>query len=514
MHDYRRSNVTVENASAITAVCALGQRLDCDSPAFRARLGSSARIDKLDLTASIRSFVGDQRDELSPRGVVHILGEHSSRKAFDIEVFERDASETVDELTAFFMQEVAAGVAGVGLKLGHGGTALATHLRSALGTGEGALQTTELGGVALCDALALDECAVAQGGEAGQSEVDADALSAGAVNGGNIEVQNEIPLASISREDCGLGFARPCAVPASLDLTGHADESKLPGLSQAQAVTEHEVCGVVAVAGFETRKAGSIAALAAGEERLERLVELSHHLLFSGAGPASDMRKVATDSRQARDLLVSADRNTLAISENAVLKTGVVKLAKVREHFGQERGLRPVRLDAEFVAQHGHRSDAFLVLDVLADGCFGNVPNGAREVRARPQRWKTRTQVRKLLTQEPRRRPLKAVDDLGRRARRVRFYKQVNVIWHHLRLVHQEAMFSGNLRKQLFQAHINRWHENGAAVLRAPHKVILQRVHRTRISGIAFAFHAELDMRRKTNCQHLDERKGGASSAG
>lgn len=481
---------------------AFGQRFDCDSPALRAGLGSASWIDGNRLTASVRSFVGDEGDELSPRGVVNFFGKHPARETFDIEVFERDASKLVDQLPAFFVQEVATGIADVGLKLRNGSAALAAHLRTALGARQRTLQTAQLASVPLRDALALDCRAITQRGETGQTKIDANAFGAGTFNGGNFEVQHKVPLASIPREDRGLRLAWPCAVPADFNLARNADDLELAGLAQAHAVAEDKIGSVVTVASFETRETRRVATLAASEEGLERLVELAHDLLFCGAGPAANVRKVATDRRQACDLFMRADAGALAIGKNAVLKTCVVKLTKVRKHFGRKRGLHPVGLDAEFVAQHGHRSDAFLVLDVFANGRFGNVPNGACKVRARPQRRQARTQVRELLTQKPGRRPLKAVYDLGRRARGISLNEQVNVVWHHFCLVNQEAVFGGNFREQLLKAHINGRHKNGAAVLRAPHKVILQRVHRTGISGIAFAFHAALDTRRKTNCQH------------
>lgn len=64
MYDYCRRNVPVERAAAITAVLALDQRLGDNSPALRARLGSSSRINRHDLTTSICSFVGDHRSSV------------------------------------------------------------------------------------------------------------------------------------------------------------------------------------------------------------------------------------------------------------------------------------------------------------------------------------------------------------------------------------------------------------------------------------------------------------------
>src|SRR5215469_11368718 len=73
-----------------------------------------------------------------------------------------------------------------------------------------------------------------------------------------------------------------------------------------------------------------------------------------------------------------ADRNAAsAVGRNALLEAGVVELAEVREHVAEGGGLRPGRLDAVLVAQHGHVSFALLVFIC---------PSGFRCTCARPPR--------------------------------------------------------------------------------------------------------------------------------
>lgn len=281
MHDHRRSNVTVESASAIAAVCALGQRLLGDGPAFWAHLGSSSRIDLHDLTTSVRSFVEDHCGQLRPRGVVHMLREHPASEALDIQVFNRNASEAVDDLAAFFVQKIAPGIGNVRLQFRNGGLSLSSRHRPALASGKGALNTAELARVPLYDVRAGDGLPVAESNKGRKPHVDADAIGAGALNRFDLDVKDNVPLSSVAREDSGLRLAGHVAMPTNLDLTGDADKSELAGLADRHSVANAEIGGVVAVTRSEPWKTWFLPAFTAREERLERLVQLAHNLLFS-----------------------------------------------------------------------------------------------------------------------------------------------------------------------------------------------------------------------------------------
>jgi len=66
-----------------------------------------------------------------------------------------------------------------------------------------------------------------------------------------------------------------------------------------------------------------------------------------------------------------------AVGRNALLEAGVVELAEVREHVAEGGGLRPVRLDAVLVAQHGHVSFALPVFDIPAQAASVTAPTVA-----------------------------------------------------------------------------------------------------------------------------------------
>ena len=107
-HDTGRGNVSVEDASAITAVLPFGERLRLDRSAFRASLGRPSRIDQLDFDTGAFSLVSDMLDELGPRGVVYGLGEHPAGQADDIQILHREVREAVYERPGQLVRKVPA----------------------------------------------------------------------------------------------------------------------------------------------------------------------------------------------------------------------------------------------------------------------------------------------------------------------------------------------------------------------------------------------------------------------
>ena len=431
MHDHRRSNVSIKGASAVTAVLSFGERFLGDGPALGARLRSATRIDLDELASGAFSLVANHLDELPPRGVVNFLGQHAARETLDIQVFDGDATEAIDELPALLVQEVSTRISGVRLMSGDGELALAAHLRAQLAAGKGALQSAQLAGVPLRDVRTGNRLSVAERHQSRKAHIQPDAIGACPLDRRNLDMKDDVPLARIAAQDAGLRLGRKVAMPAHLDLAGNADETEFPALADRHAVAHTKVSGVVAVASPEPGEPGLVATLDPAEEGLEGLIELPHHLLLSGRGPAPDVREVAPNDRQARDLLVDADRDALFVGANAVFERGVVELAKVAQHLTQERGLRPVWFDAVAVAQRWH-SAALLVLDVAADRGLGDGTDRGDEVAAAPQRRQARTQVRELLPKNAGRVGLELGRDLGWRPAHIRLDKDVNVVRHHL----------------------------------------------------------------------------------
>ena len=85
MNNLSRSNISVENATAPTAVWLPASCLRFDDPAFGADL--RRWIDSDNPTTTLRNFVIKHRSDLRPRSVVNCFGLVTSRQACDVEVF-------------------------------------------------------------------------------------------------------------------------------------------------------------------------------------------------------------------------------------------------------------------------------------------------------------------------------------------------------------------------------------------------------------------------------------------
>jgi (4-(4-[2-(gamma-L-glutamylamino)ethyl]phenoxymethyl)furan-2-yl)methanamine synthase len=88
MHDRRCSDIAIEVNTAVAAMPSISELLNSDASALGTFLTRTARIDLDDLTTSVRSFVVEHRDELCSRGIINVLGVHSTRQALDVEAFD------------------------------------------------------------------------------------------------------------------------------------------------------------------------------------------------------------------------------------------------------------------------------------------------------------------------------------------------------------------------------------------------------------------------------------------
>lgn len=498
MHDHRRSNVSIENTSAITAVCALGQRLCVDGPALRAGLGSAARIDQDELDPGACSLVVEHRGQLCPRSIVDVLGEHPARHAFDVEIFNRDTTEAVDQVATDLMQHVAPTVGDARLISRQCGLALASDVRSTLAPRQRSLAPSEALGSFLGPAGPVYRFAIGQGHKRCKTKVKANAIRSRTVDDFNLDGEHHVPLASLPSEDCSLWLGRQFAVPLHLDFAGYAHDGELARLAKRQTIANAEISGLVSGGCAEPRKARLLASLDPLKERLERLVQLAQNLLLGRVGPARKLWRCASRCLQFVGLVdVSEILATTAIGFNALLQTGIVKSAEVAQHRIKRSGLRHARIDAVFVA--ALHSLAFLRFDVFANRCLGHGADCSGEVGPRPQCRQTRPQQREFLPQHARRMTFEAVDDLGNVLRRTSLNKQMHMIRHHFHCVNREAVLLGDLANQLFQPRINRRRQRFAPVLRAPDQVVLQAEHCASVFGVSISRHAFLCIRRMSN---------------
>jgi hypothetical protein len=348
--DNRRSSIPRHDAAARAVVHAFGERLLGDSTAVRTFLGSATRIDCFHKTTSICSFVIRERDDLTPRGIVDVLGEHPSRQAFDVEIFEGDPAKTGDQIAGNLVAEVPALGRDMSLKLGERGAAFAADFGAALAPRERPLSAAKALGCLLRPAWARDHFAVAQRHKRGQAKINTNAVRPSAFNRRDFDVKDHVPFPGLPGQDRGFWLGRQFAVPADLYFARNTNETKLAGLSERQSVANAELRGMVAVAGAETGEP-----MAARKERSERLLQTPENLLQGREGPASEFWKLSTDRFKFIRLVLVPQRNAASpVRSNALIECGVVQKTEIAKHFAERYRLRFVRFYSEFVRQN-HR---------------------------------------------------------------------------------------------------------------------------------------------------------------
>lgn len=364
MNNHRSSNIPVEIRTAFAAVSALSKRFGLDRATSRAGLRCAARIDFNQFDTGAFSLVSKHRNDLRPRGVVDVLGVHPSRQALEVEVFDGDPPEPVDQITCEFVTEIPTTTADAVVIAGESCGTLAPALGPALASGDCSLPALQT----LCGAFrpvrSGDDLTAGQCNEIGEAEVDADAIGPGAVLSLNLNMKDDIPPASLTGQDRALWLIGQFPVPLDLDLAGDSNKAELAGFADRHAVAHAKIGSMVASAGLKAREPGFVATLHAAKERLICLVETAKHLLLRGAGPAPLFRIVAANGRQRHDLLVASDRNALAIRLDAMLQRCIVEPTKVAQHLTKRSLLGAGGVDTEFVGKY-HGFGSVLVVSGL-----------------------------------------------------------------------------------------------------------------------------------------------------
>lgn len=206
MYDHRSSNVPVEVSAAITAVPTVGEGLCVDLAALRAFLRGPSRIDLYKLNTGTCSLVVEHCSQLCPRGIVNVPGEHTAGQAFDVEVFDGDPAETINQIAGQFVQVIAPPIGDECVMLGQSGDPLSSCRGATPAPGDSALASPQFTLASLYPIGTLDCLAVAQGDQAGKAKIDTDAIRRGAFDSSHLNVENDIPFTCLAGQDCAGRF--------------------------------------------------------------------------------------------------------------------------------------------------------------------------------------------------------------------------------------------------------------------------------------------------------------------
>jgi hypothetical protein len=152
----------------------LVEHLDGNLAALRTFLTCASRIDLDDRPTSFRSFVVEHRDQLRPRGVMDMLGVHSTRQAFDIEFLHTNSAEAVNKASGKLMQIIAPLVGDVCFVLGFEKPNLTATFRALPATSERPRPLAQPFGGSLGEVWSRQRFAVRQGDETGKADINAD----------------------------------------------------------------------------------------------------------------------------------------------------------------------------------------------------------------------------------------------------------------------------------------------------------------------------------------------------
>jgi hypothetical protein len=235
-----------------------------------------------------------------------VLGERRTRKAFHVEVFDTDPTESVNKFTGTLVQVIVPLRSVMRSRLGESGLALRPRPGASLAADNSALATAQFSSGSFVQLRSLDFLSSAESSQAGKANINADGVGASTLDGRHLDVEDDRPLAALVRENCTGRFVRQLTVPSHLDLSGHANESDLARFAERETVANAKLSSVKSGPCWKVRET-----VAPGKERLEGLIEVPKHLLFSREGPPRESGRGASHGLQFVGLHLISDRDTL-----------------------------------------------------------------------------------------------------------------------------------------------------------------------------------------------------------
>lgn len=353
MHNDCRSNIAIQTAPTFTMVLSRRKQLRFDRAAAWAGLTCSARINLDEFSTSVCSFVPKVRDDLCPCGVVNVLGQEAPSQTFNVELFHSDFSKPLNEVSGQLVTKVTTLGDYTHVIAGQCRYALPSSRRPSLASRDSSIAFPKTALRAFSPVGPRNSLTIAQRDKTDQAHIDADATRRRSFHGRNVNMEHDIPLSCLLREDRGFRFTGKLAMPPHADLSGHANDTDFPTLPKCQAVTDAKFSRVITRSGSEPRKPWRIALVQSPKERAERLVETPQHLLLRRTRPATMLvRQIAPDSRQTGDLFVRTYLSSFCEGVVPMFERRVIELAKVSEHFAEQNSLLLGRLYSKFVAQN------------------------------------------------------------------------------------------------------------------------------------------------------------------
>lgn len=324
-------------AARKTTMPTLSQCLRCVCPT-EAFLRCAVWPDFNKPSASVLSFVAGEVEELRPSGIIDRLGKHTACEAFDIQILDGYQSVVVDQPTADLVVEVRALIANVRVCPLQQLNRLTSAARASLSPRNPALRPAKFSLRLTVIARIGYLCAVAQGGERRQPDIDADSTAiCGKGLRPTLNRKAGIPLTRLSLHRQGLNLPFDGAMQLDFDLPDFRQVK--PRLLQGESelrVGEAVIPG----ARTETGEAGLLFSSHAGEERLERLINPAQRLLQHLGINTIQFWTRLFDVRKLSGLRDEVDTLTVDTpSITSFLQGSIIKLLAQAENLLKQSGL-------------------------------------------------------------------------------------------------------------------------------------------------------------------------------
>lgn len=465
-----------------------------DLCAADAQLACPSWIDHQHLAPGAFSLGAKYLLKPGPSGISNRPGQPSvPEHPLDVQAFRSDQAVATNQTNSHLVVVFLAKVGHTGVQLGHLLAGLAPIAPTLLLAGKTPAQPAQFRQFLLEEPGIGDRLALTGGEEVRQADINSNLgmHPLRDVQFAQITGQNNKPLAALPLDAQGLNVTLPRTVELYTDCADVLKAQTIAGDS-ATITVRGEFEAVKEIPALESGKPclGSLR-LHPAEEIGVRLFEAAHGGLRCAEVDAGVKGVCELRSLEPARLLGVLDRLARQLERlDALGKAFVVQPAVRLQRNRQFTLLVGVGEEAVFECL-AHGLPPLLVLDVPCHNRTGNRPNRPGVIAATPKRWEPAPQFGKLLAQHPGSEPLDPVDYLSDTQCRVTFYKQVDMIRHDAEVVDGHVQFATLLVNQADKPLLNLPGENRAAVLRAPHNVVLEAENCTSVFAVS-GFHTAL----------------------
>jgi hypothetical protein len=273
-YDITRSNQTAFDADMFSIREQLSHRGSTD-----AGLGCASGIHGNQLPTSIRSFVGKFCNERRPASVVYRLGQHSSSKNFDVQVFDNDCAEVSNETERLPMLKLIPQPINPSVNFLEQSDRFPSTVRTLLATGNLALPASKFGFSGSVPARIWNHFTIGQGSEGFQTDINSNCVVERRQDVGfALNGETDIPLAALTLHSDRLNLARDRSVQLNLDFSDALNAQRVAREFDAVSVTRKRNA-VEAATRLEPRISRCLVPLHSKKERFECLVHAAKDIL-------------------------------------------------------------------------------------------------------------------------------------------------------------------------------------------------------------------------------------------